>query len=34
MTYDEDTGMIIAMSDSKLGVDSNEYIDPKLAQIN
>jgi hypothetical protein len=34
MTYDKDTGMIMELSDSKLGVDSNEYTDLKLAQTS
>jgi len=34
VTYDKDTGMIMELSDSKLGVDSNEYTDLKLAQTS
>lgn len=33
-TYDKDTGMIMELSDSKLGVDTNEYTDLKLARIS
>jgi hypothetical protein len=33
VTYDADTGTMIALSDSKLGVDTNEYTDLKLTQI-
>ena len=34
VTYDVDTGSMIALSDSKLGVDTNEYADLKLTQID
>ena len=33
-TYDIDTGATIAMSDSKLGADANEYTDLKLTRID
>jgi hypothetical protein len=34
VTYDLDTGATIAMSDSKLGEDANEYTDLKLTRID
>jgi hypothetical protein len=34
VTYDVDTGATIAMSDSKLGADANEYTDLKLTRID
>jgi hypothetical protein len=32
--YDVDTGTMIALSDSNLGAESNEYTDLKLTQID
>lgn len=34
VTYDRDTGMMIGFSETKLGTDTNEYTELKLAQMN